>query len=213
MLVIIQARSGSKRFKNKVLYPIYNIPLISHVFHKINKTKKKIKIIVSTSNSKSDNKLVNYLKINNINYFRGSLKNVALRLYKTAKKHRFNYFARISGDSPLFDFRILEKALSIKKKYKKIDLITNVYPRTFPKGQSIEIIKTSIIHDNLSKFNSYEKEHVTTYFYKNSKNFKIKNFTSTYKFNSLKLSIDTIEDLDRIKKKINKKKFINFKLK
>lgn len=211
--MIVQARSNSKRFKNKVLLPIYGKPLISHVVQKIGKSKKKIEIVVSTSREKSDDRLVDYLKSNNINFFRGSLNNVALRLYNTARKYRSNHFVRISGDSPLFDFRILDKAIMLKKKYKNLDLITNVFPRTFPKGQSIEIIKTSIIKKNIKKFNNHNKEHVTSYFYDNFKNFKIKNFVNKYKYNSLKLSIDTTIDLNTIKKKINKKNFINFKLK
>ncbi len=211
--MIIQARSNSKRFKNKVLLSIYGKPLISHVVQKIRKSKKKIEIVVSTSREKSDDRLVDYLKSNNINFFRGSLNNVALRLYNTARKYRSNHFVRISGDSPLFDFRILDKAIMLKKKYKNLDLITNVFPRTFPKGQSIEIIKASIIKKNIKKFNKHNKEHVTSYFYDNFKNFKIKNFVNKYKYNSLKLSIDTTIDLNTIKKKINKKNFINFKLK
>ena len=81
------------------------------------------------------------------------------------------------------------------------------------KGQSIEIIKTSIIKNNIKKFSDQNKEHVTSYFYENFKIFKIKNFVNKYKYNSLKLSIDTIVDLNSIKKKINKKNFISFKLK
>lgn len=212
MLVIIQARSSSKRFINKVLFPIYGTPLISHVINKVKKSKKKFKLVVSTSKNKSDDTLAKFLMLNKINIYRGSLQNVALRLYDTAKKYNSNYFVRISGDSPLFDFRILDKALSLKKKYKDFDIITNVFPRTFPKGQSVEIIKTSIIRQNLYKFNAHDKEHVTTYFYKNFKNFRIKNFVNKKRYNFTKLSIDTINDLSNIKKQLNKKKFINFKL-
>ena len=66
--MIIQARSSSKRFKNKVLLPIYGKPLITHVIEKIRKSKKKIEIVVSTSREKSDDNLVNYLKSKDINF-------------------------------------------------------------------------------------------------------------------------------------------------
>ena len=45
------------------------------------------------------------------------------------------------GDSPLIDYKLINKAIKISKKYNKYDIITNVYPRTFPQGQSVEIIK------------------------------------------------------------------------
>ncbi len=212
MLVIIQARSSSKRFKNKVLYPIYDTPMISHVVEKLKKSKNKIKIVVSTSLEKTDNRLVNFLKKNKINVYRGSLHNVALRLCSTAKKYKYNYFIRISGDSPLLDYRILDKAIMLKKKYKKAEIVTNVFPRTYPKGQSVEIIKTKLLENNLKNLSDHDKEHVTTYFYKNSEKFNIKNFVNKSKKKYIKLSIDTIKNLTSIKKKIDKKKFINFKL-
>ena len=53
--------------------------------------------------------------------------------------------------------------------------MTNVFPRTFPSGQSIEIIKTSTLGKNLRFFSKLDKEHVTRYFYNNSKKFKILN--------------------------------------
>ena len=62
MLAIIQARSNSKRFKNKVLYPIQKKPLIEYVYKRVSKSNKIKKIIVSTSKNKSDNDLVNFLK-------------------------------------------------------------------------------------------------------------------------------------------------------
>ena len=152
MIVIIQARSSSKRFPRKILFKIKKKLLIDHVISRVNLSKKIKKIIVSTSSHKSDNELVSHLKKNRISYYRGSLKNVALRLYYTAKKYRSNFFIRISGDSPLINFKIIDKAFEIFiKSNKKLDLVTNIYPRTFPKGQSVEIIRTKIIKSNISK--------------------------------------------------------------
>ena len=144
MLVIIQARTSSKRFKNKILYSFYGKPLIQHVIEKIKKSKK-VKIVVSTSINKEDNKLVSFLIKNKIRYYRGSLNNVAKRLYDTAIFERENFFLRISGDSPLIDFRIINKIINIFENNKNFDLITNVFPRTFPSGQSVEIIRTSTL--------------------------------------------------------------------
>ena len=145
MLVVIQARSNSKRFKNKVMHLIYNKPLIWHVVSRIRKAKKIKKVVVASSINKTDNKLVNYLRKNRIDYFRGELNNVAKRMFNVAQKYKAPFFMRISGDSPLIDHKIIDRAISIfysnKKKY---DLITNVHPRTFPKGQSVEIINCSV---------------------------------------------------------------------
>ena len=167
------------------------------------KSKKVSKLLIATSNNRSDDELVNFLK-KNFNVFRGSLSNVADRLLKAAQINNSKYFIRISGDSPLIDYKIIDRAIKIFKKDKKNkDLITNVFPRTFPSGQSVEIIKTKILKENLSKMSKSEKEHVTTFFYKYFKRFRIINFKNFSKFKKKdKMSLDFRSDLPRIKKYI-----------
>ncbi len=212
MLCIIQARSNSKRFKNKVLHLIYGIPIIQHIVNRIKQSKKTTKLIVSSSSKKSDDNLISYLKKNRIKFFRGDLENVAMRLYETAKMNNAKFFVRISGDSPLIDPKLLDKAIKISLKEKKYDIVTNVFPRTFPKGQSVEVIKTSIIKKYSKNFSKLDKEHVTKYFYDNSNKFLIKNFTFNGKNKIIKLSVDTKKDLKDILKKFNKKKFKNYSI-
>ncbi len=207
MLAIIQARTSSKRFKNKILHNINGRPLIWHVIKRVKKTKKVSKIVVSTSTSKTDNKLIQYLKNNKITYFRGDLKNVAKRLLDTALYYKKNFFLRINGDSPLMDSKIIDNIILISKKksFKKYDIITNVFPRTFPKGQSVEIINTASLKYFLKEMNSDEAEHVTKYFYRNHSKLKIKNFKSNKYRGKIKLSVDTKKDLIRIKKLLKNK--------
>ena len=99
---------------------------------------------------------------------------MASRLYETAKANKAKFFVRISGDSPLIDPKIIDKAIKISHKQGKYDIITNVFPRTFPKGQSVEVIKTSILKKYSKNFSKADKEHVTKYFYKNSNKFRVK---------------------------------------
>ena len=209
MLVIIQARTSSKRFKNKILYSFYGKKLIQHVFEKIKKSRK-VKIIVSTSTNKKDDKLVKFLIDKKVKYFRGSLNNVAKRVYDTAISEKKSFFLRISGDSPLIDFRLINKSINIFEKNRNFDLITNIFPRTFPSGQSVEIIKTKTLGKNLRFFSKLDKEHVTRYFYRNSSKFKIKNFLNNKNNKNKKLSIDTHNELKTILKSFTKKKFLNY---
>ncbi len=211
-MVIIQARLSSKRFKNKVLHPIYGLVLIQHIINRIRKSKMVKKIVVSTSIDKSDDQLVKYLKESKIKYFRGDLNNVADRLYRTAKKNKARFFIRISGDSPLIDYKLINKVIILHKKNKNFDIITNVFPRTFPSGQSVEIIKTSLLKKNLIFFDSNDQEHVTKFFYKNSNEYLIHNLKYNGKKSFFKQSIDTKKDLKIIKTRFNKYKFQNYTL-
>ncbi len=199
MIAIIQARCNSKRFKNKVLEIFLGKPIIQHVVDNVKKSKKLNMVIVATSKNKSDDKLIEYLKKKNINFYRGSHLNVAKRLSELAEKKKSNFFIRISGDSPFINFKIIDRAISLHKKNKNFDIVTNVFPRTFPMGQSVEIIKTEIIKKNLKQFSNKDREHVTRYFYKNNSIFSILNFRNRSRKKIFKMSIDTIKDFNNLK--------------
>ena len=119
MLCIIQARSNSKRFKNKVLHLIYGTPIIQHVINRVKGSKKITNLVVASSSNKNDDKLISYLQKKRIKFYRGDLENVAMRLYEVAKKNKAKFFVRISGDSPLIDPKLIDKAIRISKKEKR----------------------------------------------------------------------------------------------
>ena len=212
--MIIQARFNSRRFRGKVLYPIYGKPIISHVVSRVRKCKDVTQIVVATSRNKTDDILVKYLKKEKIKFFRGELNNVAKRALDVARKLNSKNFIRISADSPLIDYKIIDKAIKHfkKKKFKNYDIITNTFPRSFPKGQSVEIIRTKTLEKYLYKMNKIDLEHVTRYFYRNSKNFLIKNFKLNSSNFFIKFAVDTKKDLNKILFKLKKEQFKKFSI-
>lgn len=197
MLVVVQARSDSNRFPEKILKKINNITIIELILKRLKVSKKVKKIIVATSNNHSDDKLTKYLLKKKINIFRGKLDDVVDRLYKASRGNK--YFIRINGDSPLIDPKLIDKMIDIfKKKISLVDILTNTNPRTFPKGQSIEIVRRKILKDNYPFMSSFDKEHVTSFFYKNQKKFKIKNVKNKNKIYKIKFAVDTKQDLVKL---------------
>tara|TARA_B100000886_G_C20389402_1_gene477565 strand:+ start:699 stop:1373 length:675 start_codon:yes stop_codon:yes gene_type:complete len=215
MLIFIQARLSSKRLPEKVLKKINGLEIIKHVIKNLKMSKHKLKIVVVTSNYKSDQRLITFLKKNNIIYFRNSLSNVLDRLLKCALKYNAKYFIRINGDSPFIDCKVIDKMITVHKANPyKFDLITNVFPRTFPKGQSVEIIKTNCLK-NISnkKLSRHHKEHVTKYIYDNNKLFKIMNLSHKIDLSDYSLAVDSQHDFNLYNKKlknISLKKKIEF---
>ena len=65
--IIIQARSGSKRFPNKIYKKICEITIIEHVLKQIKKTKFKNKIIIASSINQTNKKIIQIAKKNNYN--------------------------------------------------------------------------------------------------------------------------------------------------
>jgi spore coat polysaccharide biosynthesis protein SpsF len=79
------------------------------------------------------------------------------------------------------------------------DLVTNVHPRTYPPGQSVEILKTATFLETFTKIRDpYDQEHVTPYFYKHAETFSIIPFKASRGYSNIHLAVDTKEDMERI---------------
>tara|TARA_Y100001970_G_C14229245_1_gene857597 strand:- start:2466 stop:3098 length:633 start_codon:yes stop_codon:yes gene_type:complete len=209
MFCLVQARTNSKRLPNKIFKKLGNLTIIERVFLKLRKSKKISKIIFVTSKKRGDDAVEVFCREKGISFFRGSLNDVSLRFLKAVKKYKINAFVRISCDSPLIDHKIIDKAVLIFKKKNK-DLVTNIFPRTFPKGQSVEVVKSKILKENISDFKKSQKEHVTKYFYDNYKKFKIFNIRSKKNFLKIRLCVDTKKDLNFLNKNIKKLENITY---
>ena len=205
MLCLIQYRLTSKRLPNKPLIKINKKEIHLKVIDQIKKCKKVKKIYVLIPDTISNKKIEIFLKKKKINFFKGNEKNFFDRFYYfLSNKKKFKSFIRISADSPLIDPNIISKSISLYNKNKNYDLITNVFPRTFPKGQSVEIVNSnSFLNLKYKKLTKYHKEHVTSYFYDYHKKFKIKNLLNFKNQNKFDLSVDTKKDLVKISRIIN----------
>ena len=117
--------------------------------------------------------IVEFCMVNKTACHLGPLDNVVERLWGAASSRKQKAFLRICGDSPFIDPSIIDEAITVFSS-DDFDIATNVFPRTFPKGQSVEVIKTSTM-GTISKaiLSDDEKEHATSYFYNNHLKFKI----------------------------------------
>ena len=193
----IQARTSSVRFPEKVLSPLRGAPMLLWTINYCRKVN--LPLFVLTSTDESDDQLIGMLEKNYVSYYRGSLENVVSRYLSFMKEHQVKKVVRISGDSPLINPDVILKVIAQDQELADADLTTNVFPRSFPKGQSVEVIprKSLELLRDLSLSES-DIEHVTPYFYANYKEFKINNLNNTEDLSSINLSVDTKEDLLRV---------------
>ncbi len=199
MLCVIQARYSSKRFPGKVLKKIFGTTVLERVINQVKKSKKISKIIIATSKHKTDTKIIKFCNKNKIRCISGSLNNVFKRFYSIVIHEKPKSFVRISADSPLLDYSLIDKAVTLFNK-NRYDIVTNVFPRTFPKGFSVEVINSKLILDFLLKIKKKRhQEHLTSFFYDNYKNYKIKNFYNKINYSNINLSIDNLSDFKMIK--------------
>ena len=195
--IVIQARMSSSRFPEKVLSPLCGMPMLMWTINYCRQIN--LPLFVLTSTDKSDDQLVGMLEKNYVSYFRGSLENVVSRYLSFMKEHQVKKVVRISGDSPLINPDVILKVIAQDQELADADLTTNVFPRSFPKGQSVEVIprkSLELLRDR--SLSESDIEHVTPYFYANYKEFKINNLNNTEDLSSINLSVDTKEDLLRV---------------
>ncbi len=200
----IQARYSSKRLRGKVLKKIGRLTLLEILIRRLKKSKKISKIVVLTSSTNSDQKIVSFCKKKKIHFFCGSLNNVFLRFKSAIKKYKPEKVIRISADSPLMDWRLIDKMILFSNNKKSFDLISNIKYRTFPKGQSVEIINPKIFNLSSKILSKNQKEHVTKYFYLKDE-YKIFNFRQKKKYDNYNLCVDKNDDYHFISRLIKKK--------
>ena len=213
--IIIQARTGSKRFPSKILYKIDHRTVIEYLIDNIAQKFRKKNIIIATTKNKRDNKLVKLVKKLKINCFRGSEENVLNRYINCGKKFNVKNVIHITSDCPLVDTNLIYKMINIFNK-KKIDYLANTYPpkkSKFPDGTDIEIYKyKSLVRLNKLTQKDEDKEHVTNFFWKNPRLFKTMIVNNKKNLSMYKYSLDYKNELLLIKKILKKIKLKNLNL-
>jgi spore coat polysaccharide biosynthesis protein SpsF (cytidylyltransferase family) len=199
--VFIQARMSSQRFPGKVLAPFKGKPLIAQVIGQVTQAVPSNAVVVATSEEPSDDPLSAYLQARGIAVFRGPLESVFRRFQLCIEEYPCTWFFRICADSPLLHGGLLHAVMGYRHRL-DLDLITNVYPRTFPKGQSVEMIRTETFTAiRADRLTADEQEHVTKYYYNNPSRFRIFNLESgNADLGKMSFVVDTIDDLMRLEK-------------
>jgi spore coat polysaccharide biosynthesis protein SpsF len=204
-VVGIQARTSSSRFPGKVLELISGKPLIEWVVS--NCQLSGFEVFVLTSNHPSDSDLVSLLVQKNFKYYRGDLNDVLSRFLNFMETNSIDKIIRISADSPLIHPSVIKKVAEESRNFPEYDLITNVYPRTYPQGQSVEVIsKQSLKVLNELDLSKENREHVTSYFYEHPIDFRIHNVRNEQNLESFNLCVDEPSDLQRIQKYVTSEK-------
>lgn len=202
MLAIVQARLSSTRLPGKMLMDLCGKPLLARVVERLLQARLVRQVVVATSTDASDDAIAAFCARHAIKCQRGPLDDVAERFRGAAVSEAAQAFVRISGDSPLLDPALVDQAIRYYQ-HGDCDLVTNVFVRTFPKGQSVEVVRFAAFERLCgSMADDAEREHATSGFYAHPHDFCIVSFTSGMDAGSVNLSVDTPEDFARVQRLI-----------
>lgn len=201
IVAIIQARMSSSRLPGKVLLPVHGKPMLQYLVERLRHCKELNQIVLATSVEASDNPVERFCESIGIECIRGPLDNVADRFSLAIRMTNADAFVRVCGDSPLLDSSLVTQAIQLLHS-RQADFVTNISPRSYPKGQSVEIIRTTSYIRARDLMVGDDVEHVTSVIRNNPNLFHIENFHSGCDRGSQQMSVDTPEDFTRLEKLI-----------
>jgi len=203
IMAIIQARMSSDRFPGKTLHQVNGKPMLQYLLERVKRCHNLDGLVVATSVEESDSPVEMFCKDYGVMCFRGSLNDVAGRFIDVLANYPCDAFVRVNGDSPLMDPQLIDLGVNLFRQG-DFDIVTNIYPRSFPKGQSVEVLRfSSFCRDYEKMVNDDEHEHITRYFYNHPDLIRIHNFSSGTDSGGIQLSVDTLSDMVNFERIIN----------
>jgi len=195
--VIIFARYDSKRLPGKVFAKIDGREMLGAVIDRMESIAPGL-IVVATTDRKVDDPIVRFCESRGTDFYRGSLENVVKRAVDCAETKGWDRFIRVTGDSPLMSCSLISELLDQHGDV-EADLLTTAFPRTWPIGTTVEIIKVDALRRVLlAGVDGADLEHITRYMYAHDEDFKIVNYASDDPSQAtLNISVDSEEDLER----------------
>ncbi len=197
---IIQARMGSSRLPGKVLKPLPfhgDETSLHHVVKRLRHVKKIGEVIIATTTESDDDAIVAKAKEMHVPHFRGSERHVLERFYFAAKQFDLDYVLRITSDCPVLDPIVVQQVIDLH--FSEIsDFTSSGLRRSFPIGQDASLFSFDMLEEAYRNAkHDYEKEHVTTYFYKtHPEKYRIEVLKAPEMWTdpNLRLTLDTPED-------------------
>ena len=113
VVLIIQARMGSKRLPGKSLKKYENTTPLEVLINRIKNIRNIKNIIIATTKLKKDNIFSKYSKKLKVKLFRGNNNNVLDRYYSAAKFYKSKRIIRLTSDCPFIDVSTIIKMMKI----------------------------------------------------------------------------------------------------
>jgi spore coat polysaccharide biosynthesis protein SpsF (cytidylyltransferase family) len=194
-LAVITVRSNSTRLPDKFSLDILGKPMMVRVYEQVRKSKHLHMVVVACPFN--DYKVIDLCKEYDIPYYEGSENDICSRLCLCAKNYLADWVVRIWGDSPLVDpdtiDDILKKTIDNNGDYS--------FTMGVPLGQMVSVIKYSVLEECNNKLkNQEDREWFHNYFAENKSTYKVDGCAHEPDRSFVNLSVDTEDDLNRIRK-------------
>ncbi|MEX1027535.1 MAG: glycosyltransferase family protein [Candidatus Paceibacterota bacterium] len=199
--VIIQARVGSTRLPRKVLLDLGGQSVLSRVIERMQHCRHVDQVVVATTDHALDDAIVEEAHRCQTTVVRGSEADVLDRYYQAAVHVGATDVIRITADCPLIDpiliDRLIQQFHGRRAAGTPLDYLSNVHPRTFPRGLDAELFTTDALRTaHREAVATFEREHVTPFFFLNPDRFRMDNHAQQVDHSALRWTLDEPADLE-----------------
>jgi len=201
-LIIIQARSASKRLPGKIFMQLGDKTVIEHVIDNVKKVGCRFIVAIP----KGDTALMDYLTQREINHYYGDPENVLDRYYRCANACHADIIGRVTADCWAILPETMYYMLSIAMT-NRVDFLSNTFkPFSTFEGNDFEVMSYRCL--KWLKENAKEPkytEHVTNFLYEHKEEFDKTGMVRgvhdwSINLSYMKTSIDTEADLRQAEK-------------
>jgi spore coat polysaccharide biosynthesis protein SpsF len=209
LVTIIQARMTSSRLPEKVLADICGKPSLQIMLERISMSTSVGKVVVATTINTSDDPIVNLCNKLGYKTFRGDEFDVLGRVLQAAEAESAEVVVRLTADCPMIDPDVIDEvvtAFSINNH----DYLSNTIERTYPDGLDVEVMSINTLREAHKKAVApFLREHVTPYISGKrpdlgAGDFRIDQIRFAADFSHIRWTLDTKEDLQRIRSLVSK---------
>jgi N-acetylneuraminate synthase/N,N'-diacetyllegionaminate synthase len=195
--IVVLCRFSSRRLPGKILREIDGIATLGHILGRIGEAAPEHPVVVATSVDPSDDAIASYCERHRVDCHRGPLDDVAGRFLTCAEIRGWDFATRINGDNLFVDIPTLAAMLAIADTG-RFDVVTNVPRRTFPRGMSVEIVRTDFYRAAMEGVTDPgHREHVTSRLYEIDVGTRyVYENRSCPAAAGMQLALDTAEDLE-----------------
>jgi spore coat polysaccharide biosynthesis protein SpsF len=208
-VAIIQARMTSTRLPGKVLMDICGKSSLQRMLERVRNAKQLDQVVVATTINASDDPIVELCDKLGCKVFRGDEFDVLGRVLRAAEVENSKVVVRLTADCPMIDPNVIDEIVSAFS-IKKYDYLSNTIERTYPDGLDVEVMSINTLREAHRKaVVPFLREHVTPYISGKrpdlgAGDFRIDQIRFSADFSHIRWTLDTKEDLQRIRSLVSK---------
>lgn len=200
ILGVIQVRMASTRLPGKALKEVMGRPLLWYLYERMTFSKMLDKIVIATADNASNLPIIEFAKRHKIDCYAGSEEDIIDRYYQTAKRFNGRILVKITGDCPLTDPEVIDRAvrfyISNQDRFEYVSTAVGK-KETYPDGLDVGVVPFKTIEKAWREIKDpFWREWMVGHFNEHPDVYRIGSVESEKNYSHLRWTVDHQEDLE-----------------